>query len=85
MTLEYHPLMREFPEFHAELLALQGHDAHFTRLAADYEALDKRIYLVEDGRVALEGSALQALKNERVTLSVEIARQLKLAANGKGV
>ncbi|RJG12015.1 DUF465 domain-containing protein [Pseudomonas cavernicola] len=84
MTLEYHPLMREFPEFHAELLALHGSDAHFTRLAADYEALDKRIYRVEDGREPLDAEALQVLKNERVTLNVEIARQLKQAANGRG-
>jgi len=82
MSLEHHPLMREFPEFHTELLALHGRDAHFTRLAADYEALDKRIYKVEDGREPLDAAALQVLKNERVTLSVEIARQLKKAANG---
>jgi uncharacterized protein YdcH (DUF465 family) len=84
MTLEYHPLMREFPEFHAELRALQGSDAHFTRLAADYEALDKRIYLIEDGRETLDAQGLQVLKNQRVTLNVEIARQLQLAANGRG-
>ena len=82
MTLEYHPLQREFPEFQAELRALQGRDAHFARLAADYEALDKRIYLVEDGREALDAEGLQELKNERVTLNVEIARQLQLAAKG---
>jgi uncharacterized protein YdcH (DUF465 family) len=82
MTLEYHPLLREFPEFQAELRALQGSDAHFARLAADYEALDKRIYLVEDGREALDSQGLQALKNERVTLNVEIARQLQMAAKG---
>ena len=82
MTLEYHPLQREFPEFQAELRALQGCDAHFARLAADYEALDKRIYLVEDGREALDAEGLQELKNERVTLNVEIARQLQLAAKG---
>ena len=50
MPLEQHPLSREFPDFHAELKQLHGNDAHFTRLAADYESLDKRIYEVEGGR-----------------------------------
>lgn len=84
MTLEYHPLLREFPEYQAELRALHDSDAHFNRLAADYEALDKRIYLVEDGREALDAEGLQALKNERVTLNVEIGRQLQMAAKGPG-
>ena len=52
MPLEQHPLSREFPDFHAELKQLHGNDAHFTRLAADYESLDKRIYEVEGGRDA---------------------------------
>ncbi|HCI4188947.1 TPA: GTP-binding protein, partial [Pseudomonas aeruginosa] len=50
MPLEQHPLSREFPDFHAELKQLHGNDAHFTRLATDYESLDKRIYEVEGGR-----------------------------------
>lgn len=73
----------EFPDFHAELKQLHGNDAHFTRLAADYESLDKRIYEVEGGREPLDDLALQGLKQQRVQLKDEIAERLR-KANGKG-
>ena len=81
MTLEHHPLHQEFPEFGTELQRLLGHDAHFKKLAADYAALDKQIYQVEDGRHAMDDMALKTLKNERVRLNLDIARQLKEAAS----
>ena len=83
MPLEQHPLSREFPDFHAELKQLHGNDAHFTRLAADYESLDKRIYEVEGGREPLDDLALQGLKQQRVQLKDEIAERRR-KANGKG-
>ncbi|PZR36260.1 MAG: GTP-binding protein, partial [Ectopseudomonas oleovorans] len=42
MPLEHHPLNREFPQQQAALRKLMQNDAHFVRLAAEYEALDKR-------------------------------------------
>ncbi|TRL95795.1 DUF465 domain-containing protein [Pseudomonas aeruginosa] len=83
MPLEQHPLSREFPDFHAELKQLHGNDAHFTRLATDYESLDKRIYEVEGDREPLDDLALQGLKQQRVQLKDEIAERLR-KANGKG-
>ncbi|GLK91772.1 YdcH family protein [Pseudomonas turukhanskensis] len=80
MTLEHHPLHQEFPEFQGELQRLLGQDAHFSKLAADYSALDKQIFQVEDGRQAMDDMALKALKNERVKLNLEIARQLQAAS-----
>ncbi|VFT38224.1 YdcH family protein [Pseudomonas aeruginosa] len=84
MPLEQHPLSREFPDFHAELKQLHGNDAHFTRLAADYESPDKRIYEVEGGREALDDLALQGLKQQRVQLKDEIAERLR-KANGRAI
>jgi len=80
MPLEHHPLTREFPEFRAELQRLYGRDAHFARLAADYEALDKRVYQVEAGQEAMDDLTLQGLKLQRVVLKDEIAQLLKRAA-----
>ncbi|MBB1517967.1 YdcH family protein [Aquipseudomonas guryensis] len=81
MPLEHHPLTREFPEYRQKLQTLHASDPHFAQMTQNYEALDKRIYEVEDGRQALDDLALQALKNERVTLKDQIAERLR-KANG---
>ncbi|MGY4531753.1 uncharacterized protein YdcH (DUF465 family) [Pseudomonas sp. TE3786] len=81
MTLEHHPLHQEFPEFQEELQRLLGQDAQFSRLAAEYSALDKQIFQVEDGRHAMDDRALKALKNERVRLNLEISRRLQEASS----
>lgn len=81
MPLEHHPLSREFPEYRQQLQALHASDAQFAQMAQNYEALDKRIYEVEDGRQATDDLALQAMKNERVILKDQIAERLR-KANG---
>lgn len=81
MPLEHHPLSREFPEYRQQLQALHASDAQFAQMAQNYEALDKRIYEVEDGRQATDDLALQAMKNERVSLKDQIAERLR-KANG---
>jgi hypothetical protein len=80
MPLQYHPLSREFPQFESQLRALLQADSHFARMAEEYEELDKRIYEVEDGRVAMDEMALQGLKMQRVTLKDEIATLLSNGA-----
>jgi uncharacterized protein YdcH (DUF465 family) len=76
MTLEHHPLSREFPEFQAQLRRLMSNDGHFVRLAEEYEGLDKRIFEVESGRVAMDEFLLLGLKMQRVTLKDELATYL---------
>ncbi|WP_161864849.1 MULTISPECIES: DUF465 domain-containing protein [Pseudomonas] len=73
MPLEHHPLNREFPQHHDALRKLMQSDARFASLAAEYEALDKRIYEIEDGRSATDDLTLQGLKLQRVGLKDEIA------------
>ncbi|MDX1298284.1 MAG: DUF465 domain-containing protein [Pseudomonas sp.] len=79
MPLEHHPLHREFPEFKTQLQALLSSDGHFVRQAELYEELDKRIYEVERGRVAMEETLLQELKMQRVSLKDELAVSLRSA------
>lgn len=76
MPLEHHPLNREFPQHHDALRKLMQGDARFASLAAEYEALDKRIYEIEDGRSAADDLTLQGLKLQRVGLKDEIASLL---------
>lgn len=73
MPLEHHPLNREFPQHHDALRKLMQSDARFARLAEEYEALDKRIYEIEDGRAVADDLMLQGLKLQRVGLKDEIA------------
>jgi hypothetical protein len=77
MPLQHHPLHREFPEFKTQLQALLSSDGHFARLAEEYEELDKRIYEVECGRVAMDEMLLLGLKMQRVSLKDELGELLR--------
>lgn len=77
MPLEHHPLSREFPDQKALMNRLHGNDTNFTRLAASYEELDRKIYDIEDGRQPMDDLSLNSLKLQRVTLKDEIADLLK--------
>lgn len=80
MHVDHHPLIHDFPEHRAELQRLRQDDAQFARQAEEYEALDKRICRIEDGVETLDDAALTALKQERVTLKDDIARDLRRAS-----
>ncbi|MCQ4295599.1 DUF465 domain-containing protein [Pseudomonas stutzeri] len=80
MHVEHHPLIKDFPEKREQLQKLRQEDPGFARKAEEYEALDKRICRVEDGVETLDDSALNALKQERVTMKDDIARDLKRAS-----
>lgn len=81
MPLEHHPLTREFPQQGEVLRKLMQSDPHFPRLAGEYEALDKRIYEIEDGRETADDLTLQGLKLQRVGLKDEIAELLRKAGS----
>ncbi|WP_324731853.1 YdcH family protein [Pseudomonas paeninsulae] len=82
MPLQYHPLSREFPQFEPQMRALLQVDGHFARMAEEYEQLDKRIYEVLGGRVAMDELQLQGLKMQRVVLKDEIETLLRNGAAG---
>ncbi|MDO9625788.1 MAG: DUF465 domain-containing protein [Pseudomonas sp.] len=82
MPLQYHPLRREFPQFETQMRALLQVDGHFARLAEAYDQLDKRIYEVMDGRLAMDELQLQGLKMQRVILKDEIEMLLCKDAAG---
>ncbi len=80
MHVEHHPLIKDFPEKREQLQRLRQEDPLFARKAEKYEALDKRICRIEDGVETLDDAALTALKQERVTLKDDIARDLRRAS-----
>lgn len=80
MHVEHHYLSKDFPEKQAQLLKLSQENPAFARKAEDYEALDMRIRNIEDGTETTEHAALEALKQERLALKDDIARDLKRAS-----
>lgn len=80
MHVDHHSLIEDFPALRNELQRLRQGNEHFARQAEEYEALDKRICRVEDGIDLLDDAALGLLKQSRVALKDDLARQLKRAA-----
>ena len=80
MHVEHHPLIKDFPELRGALHDLRMDDADFARLADTYETLDKRICRIEAGGELLADGALLALKQERVAMKDDIARDIKRAS-----
>ncbi|WAE53487.1 YdcH family protein [Stutzerimonas frequens] len=80
MHVEHHPLIKDFPEKRELLQKLRQEDPVFAHKAEEYEALDKRICRVEDGVETLDDAALSVLKQERVNMKDDIARDLKRAS-----
>lgn len=66
--VDNHPLGRDFPEYKERLHQLKTTDAHFRRLAEQYEEVDKSVVRAEQNLEHLSDQDLEALKLERVKL-----------------
>jgi uncharacterized protein len=76
MTVEHHPLIREFPEHRDALHRLKITDAHFARLASEYEDVDKEIVRIEDSVESASDATLETLKKRRLLLKDRLYAQL---------
>ena len=75
MTVEHHPLIKDFPELRERIHALKA-DTHFAKLEKQYEDLDKQIVRYENGVERTDEAALEGLKQQRVHLKDQIYRLL---------
>ena len=75
MTVEHHPLIKDFPELRDRIHALKGH-AHFTKLEKEYEDLDKQIVRAENRVENLSDDQVETLKQQRVRLKDELYKLL---------
>lgn len=66
MTLEHHSLLKELPEHADAIHNLKTENAHFRRLFDEYHEIDKEIFRVESGEVAMTDLALEELKKKRL-------------------
>jgi uncharacterized protein len=76
VTVEHHPLVKDFPEFGERIHALK-HDHHFARLGSEYEAVDKEVVRLEDGIENASDLDLEALKKQRLQLKDQLYALLK--------
>lgn len=75
--VDNHPLSRDFPEHKEHITKLKTGDAHFARLMAEYEVLDKEIVRSEQGLEFKEDLELDGLKMKRVQLKDELFGMLE--------
>lgn len=68
-----HDLHEEFPEHIDALHVMKEKNAHFARLAAEYNDVNRSIYRVESQIEAMDDFALEELKKQRLHLKDEIA------------
>lgn len=77
MSLEHHPLTKEFPEYHEQIHHLKLSDNHFHRLMDEYENLDKEIYRIESDEEPADDQYVNKLKSKRVALKDQLHRYMK--------
>ena len=77
MPISHHPLTEEFPEHKDTLHALKLNNAHFRRLAHEYEGIDKSIFRAEQGIETVNDEYLENIKKERLHLKDLIYSMLR--------
>ncbi|MDH5387505.1 MAG: DUF465 domain-containing protein [Gammaproteobacteria bacterium] len=77
MTIEHHPLIEEFPENKDQIHALKMSNAHFRRLAHEFEGIDKSIVRAEQGLETVNDDYLSEVKKERLHLKDLIYQMIK--------
>ena len=77
MPIEHHPLVEEFAEYRDLIHELKMNNAHFRRLANEYEGLDKSIFRAEQGIEVVNDDYLESIKKERLSLKDQIYDMLR--------
>lgn len=68
MPISHHPLIEKFSEYKDTLHNLKLNNAHFRRLAHEYEGIDKSIFRAEQGIEIVNDEYLENIKKERLHL-----------------
>ncbi|MHB2169893.1 YdcH family protein [Alsobacter sp. R-9] len=79
MTHVPHGLHEEFPTAAAKISSLKIGDAHFARLADQYETLNREIHRIETDVEPASDETLENLKKKRLRLKDEIAAMIRAA------
>ena len=76
MHVEHHPLIKEFPEHRDRIHELKLSNAHFAKLAEQYEEVDKHICRAEEGAEGYSDDHMHKLKADRLRLKDELFKTL---------
>jgi len=74
----HHDLAQEFPEMKGDIHAMKMTDAHFRRMAEEYESVCKELHRVQDGAGAIDDSHAERLKKQRLSLKYDLFLMLSL-------
>ena len=77
MQIEHHPLIEEFQQHKEQIHALKMNNAHFRRLAHEYEGIDKSIVRAEQGIETVNDDYLSEIKKERLHLKDLIFQMIR--------
>ncbi len=77
MPITHHPLIEEFAEYKDAIHDLKLNNAHFRRLAHEYEGIDKSIFRAEQGIEGVNDDYLDSIKKERLHLKDLIYSMLR--------
>ena len=80
MSRTPHTLAEEFPQQAARIAELTASDAHFRRIAGEYEAVNEAIHRAETNLEPTDQFREEDLRKARLWLKDEIAQQLAAAA-----
>ena len=82
VTVEHHPLIKEFPEYREQIHLLKVGDPDFRELFDEYDRLDKEIYRFDQDIEPVSDEFAKELKRRRVSLKDELYRRLQTFAEG---
>ncbi len=77
MTYFPHELPEEFPEFAGRIQVLKDTDAHFHRLANEYQEINRAIILAEQNVEPADDFRLEDMRKQRLKLKDELFGMLK--------
>jgi uncharacterized protein YdcH (DUF465 family) len=77
MTVEHHPLLKEFPEYHDRIHQLKMENAHFKKLFDEYHEVDKEVYRMDENIEPVSDDVMEELKKRRLALKDELYAMLK--------
>lgn len=77
MTIEYHDLYHEFPEFKHRIAELRRNNANFAAKMTEYDLLDTEIRLSESNVEPHPDDLIEAKKFQRVQLKDELYAWLR--------
>jgi uncharacterized protein YdcH (DUF465 family) len=77
MSVEHHPLLKEFPEYHDRIHQLKTENEHFRKLFEEYHEVDKEVYRMDENIEPAADEVMEELKKRRLALKDELYAMLQ--------